>query len=58
MKWKDSLKAHYNLLKQLDETIFKFVILCGEFFETSIKKFINPKMNLSILRIKIKLCNF
>ena len=35
----NSYKIHYKLLKQLDDTIFKFVILCGEFFELSIKKF-------------------
>ena len=38
----NSHKVHYNLLNKLDETIFKFVILCGEFFELSIKNFLNP----------------
>ena len=35
----NSYEIHYKLLKQLDDTIFKSVILCGEFFELSIKKF-------------------
>ncbi len=55
---KTSLKAHYNLLKQLDETIFKFVILCGEFFETSIKKFINPKNEFIYFKNKNKIMQF
>ena len=38
----NSYKIHYKLLKQLDDTIFKFVILCGEFYELSIKNFLNP----------------
>ena len=33
----NSYKIHYKLLQQLDVTIFKFVILCGEFFELSVK---------------------
>ena len=32
-----SLKMHLDLLKQIEKSIFKFVILCGEFFERSIK---------------------
>ena len=54
----NSYKIHYKLLKQLDDTIFKFVILCGEFFELSIKNFLIQIMNLSILKIQIKSCNF
>ena len=37
----NSYKIHYKLLQQLDVTIFKFVILCGEFFELSVKN-LNP----------------
>ena len=37
----NSYKIHYKLLQQLDATIFKFVILCGEFFELSVKN-LNP----------------
>ena len=47
----NSYKIHYKLLQQLDATIFKFVILCGEFFELSIKNLIQI-MNLSILKIQ------
>ena len=44
----NSYKIHDKLLKQLDDTIFKFVILCGEFFELSIKKFFNPNNELIV----------
>ena len=37
----NSYKIHYKLLQELDATIFKFVILCGEFFELSVKN-LNP----------------
>jgi UDP-N-acetylmuramoyl-tripeptide--D-alanyl-D-alanine ligase len=37
----NSYKIHYKLLKQIDDTIFKFVILCGEFFKLSVKN-LNP----------------
>ena len=46
----NSYKIHYKLLKQLDNTIFKFIILCGEFFELSIKNFLNP--NNEFIHIK------
>ena len=53
-----SNKVHYNLLKKLDETIFKFVILCGEFFETSIKKFVNPQNEFIYFKNKNKIMKF
>ena len=38
----NSSKTNFSkLLKELDKTIFKFIILCGEFFELSIKKFLS-----------------
>ena len=39
----NSYKLHLNLLKKLDKSIFKFIILCGEFFQRSIKKLVNPR---------------
>ena len=54
----DSYKIHYKLLKQLDDTIFKFVILCGEFFELSIKKFFNPKNEFIYFKNTNKIMQF
>ena len=55
---KNSIKYILDLLKQIEKYIFKFVILCGEFFEKSIKKLNNPKMNFFILTIKIRIMKF
>ncbi len=54
----DSSKIHYKLLKQLDDTIFKFVILCGEFFELSIKKFFNPNNEFIYFKNTNKIMQF
>ena len=54
----NSHKVHYNLLNQLDETIYKFVILCGEFYETSIKKLLNPKNEFIYFKNKNKIMQF
>ena len=54
----NSYKIHYKLLKQLDETIFKFVILCGEFFELSIKKFFNPNNEFILFKNTNKIMQF
>ncbi len=54
----NSYKVHYNLLNQLDETIYKFVILCGEFYETSIKKLLNPKNEFIYFTNKNKIMHF
>ena len=54
----NSLKIHYNLLNKLDETIFKLVILCGEFYESSIKKLINPKNEFIYFKNKNKIMQF
>ncbi len=54
----DANQIHFNLLKQLDETTFKFVILCGEFFETSIQKFLNPRNEFIYIKNKSKIMQF
>ena len=54
----NSCKIHYNLLNKLDETIFKLVILCGEFYESSIKKLINPKNEFIYFKNKNKIMQF
>ena len=54
----NSYKIHYKLLRQLDNTIFKFVILCGEFFELSIKKFLNPNNEFIYFKNTNKIMQF
>ena len=54
----NSYKIHDKLIKQLDETIFKFVILCGEFFELSIKNFLNPKNEFIYFKNTNKIMQF
>ncbi len=49
---------HLNLLRELDKSIFKFVILCGEFFERSIEKFVNPRNEFIIIKNKNKIMKF
>ena len=54
----NSYKIHYKLLKQLDDTIFKFVILCGEFFELSIKNIFNPNNEFIYFKNTNKIMQF
>ena len=54
----NSYKIHYKLLQQLDATIFKFVILCGEFFELSIKKFFKPNNEFIYFKNTNKIMQF
>ena len=49
---------HLDLLKQIEKSIFKFVILCGEFFERSIKKLNNPKNEYIYFDKKSKIMKF
>ena len=53
----NSYKIHYKLLKQLDDTIYKFVILCGEFFELSVKN-LNPNNELIHFKNTNKIMQF
>jgi len=55
---KNALRLHLNLIKHLDQTIFKFVILCGELFETSIKKIVNPKNEIILFKNKNQIMHF
>ena len=52
------INVKQKLLKQLDDTIFKFVILCGEFFELSIKKFFNPNNEFIYFKNTNKIMQF
>ncbi len=54
----NSYKIHNKLLKQLDNTIFKFVILCGEFFELSVKNFLNPNNEFIYFKNTNKIMQF
>ena len=54
----NSHKIHYNLLNKLDKTIFKLVILCGEFYESSIKKLLNPKNEFIYFKNRNKIMQF
>ena len=51
---KDTIELHLKLLKQIEKYIFKFVILCGEFFQKSIKKLNNPKNEFFYIENKIR----
>ena len=42
----------------MDKTIFKFVILCGEFFELSIKNFLNPNNEFIYFKNTNKIMQF
>ena len=53
-----SYRMHINLLYYLDNFIFKFVILCGEFFQRSIKKINNPQNEFIYLKDKNKIMKF
>lgn len=54
----NSDKIHLKLLKDLDKNKFKFIILCGEFFRTSIKKLIKPKNNFFYIEKKNNIMKF
>ena len=54
----NSYKLHLNLLKQLDNSIFKFVILSGKFFERTIKKLDNPSNEFIYFENKNKIMKF
>ncbi len=54
----NSYKIHYKLLKQLDDTTYKFVILSGEFFELSIKNFLNPNNEFIYFKNTNKIMRF
>ena len=53
-----SYRMHINLLSYLDNFIFKFVILCGEFFQRSIKKINNPQNEFIYLKDKNQIMKF
>ena len=53
-----SYKMHLNLLNKVNDSIFKYVILCGEFFERSIKKFTNSNNVFIYLDNKNKIMKF
>ncbi len=54
----NSYKFHLNLLKKLDKFLFRFVILCGKFYERSVKKLLNPNNELICLDSKNKIMTF
>ena len=49
---------HANLLHEVDNFKFKFVILCGEFLRRSIKKILNPKNKFIYFENKNKIMKF
>ena len=51
-------KMHLQLLHQVDKFDFKFIILCGEFFQRSIKKLGNPNNEFIYLDNKRKIMNY
>ena len=55
---KNSHKMHQDLLNQIENFSFKFVILCGEFYQRSIKKLNNTRNEFIYIENKKKIMNF
>ena len=55
---KYSKKMHLKLLKEIDKFDFLNVILCGEFFRTSIKKLIKPRNEFNYFDNKNQIMKF
>ncbi len=53
-----SNKMHHSLLSTIDKYKFKFIILCGEFFERSIKKLKTQQNEFIYLDNKNQIMNF
>ncbi len=54
----NTFKIHLDLLKHIDKFSFKLIILCGEFFERSIKKIKNPNNEFIYFHNKNKIMSF
>ena len=55
---KNSHKMHQDLLNQIENFSFKFVILCGEFYQRSIKKLNNTSNEFIYIENKKKIMSF